>query len=182
MGSNSSSGFRPGALHISLRTYKTQQIGWKKGTNEQTRAWVGSKCKKGEVFATLLSSSACIFAGYRGRIFAWNFHKATSNADSSLDGLLCPVSIFSRTLSADFILLWTAISSRLFSTALLCQLTLSVFSGTFLPSSTFGLELWPFVWVSHQNRQIDPLSGININGNKRLPIVSYIYVYTGVGK
>ena len=92
------------------------------------------------------------FAGYRGQIIARNFHKATRNADSSLDCFLCPTSIFSLPPSDDCVLLWTAISSRLFSSALLCQLTLSVFSRTFLPSSTSDLALRPFVWVSHQNR------------------------------
>ena len=56
------------------------------------------------------------FADYCGRIFARNFRKATRNSDSSLDCLL--------TASLCCVLLWTAISSRLFSSALLCQLTL----------------------------------------------------------
>ena len=100
------------------------------------------------------------FAGYRGRVLARNFHKATWNADSSLD---CPAAIFSLPPPADCVLLWTAISSRLFPSALLCQLPLSVFSGTFLPSSTSGLAgdlaLRPFVWVSLQSRQRDSLTG-----------------------
>ena len=48
-----------------------------------------------------------VFAGYRGRIIAWNFHKATRNADSSLDCLLCLAFIFSLPPSADCVLLWT---------------------------------------------------------------------------
>ena len=52
----------------------------------------------------------------------------------------------------------------------------SVFSRTFLPSSTSGLAgdlaLRPFVWVSRQNRQRDRLSGANTNGNELLRIMS----------
>ena len=59
MASDSSSGFRPGALHISLRTLKTQPRGWKKRTNEQTRTWVSSKRKR-RGFVTLLCSSPYI--------------------------------------------------------------------------------------------------------------------------
>ena len=61
---------RPGALHISLQTHKTLPRGWKKRTNEQTRGWVSSKCKRRE-FVTLLCSSPCIWwcNGYRRRIW-----------------------------------------------------------------------------------------------------------------
>ena len=106
-----------------------------------------------------------------GVYFAQNLHKATRNADSSLD---CPASILSQPPSADCVLLWTSISSRLFSSSLLCQLTPSVFPGTFLPSPTTGLAHRPFVWVSRQNRQRDPLSGTNTNGNEMLHIVSQV--------
>ena len=95
------------------------------------------------------------FAGYRGQIIARNFPKSTRNADLSFD---CPSSIFSLPPFADCVLLWTAISSQLLSSALLCQLTLFVFSPTFLPSSTSGLmgdlALRPFVWVSRQSKEI----------------------------
>ena len=39
----------------------------------------------------------------------------------------------------------------------------------FLSSSTSGLMLWPFVWVSRQNRQRDPLCGANTNGSEYYP-------------
>ena len=98
--------------------------------------------------------------------FVWNFHKVIRHADS----LDYPASIFSLPLSADCVLLWTAISSRPFSSTLLCQLALSVFSGTFLPSSISDLvrdlTLRPFVWVSHQNRQRDSLTDANTNRNE----------------
>ena len=75
------------------------------------------------------------FEGYHRWIFARNFHKATRNADSSLDCVLCPASIFSQPPSADCILLWIAISSRLFSSDLLCSLTLCLLWD--LPSLVF---------------------------------------------
>ena len=84
------------------------------------------------------------FAGNRWWIIAQNVHKTTSNADSSLNCLLCPVSIFSLPPSADCVLLWTATSSWLFSSALLCQLTLSVFSPTnFLRPLPVSWEISP---------------------------------------
>ena len=96
---------------------------------------------------------------------------------TSVDSLLCPTSIFSLPPS-NYVILWTAITSRLFSSALLCQLTLSVISGTFHHSSTSGLVgdlvLRPFVWASRQNRQRDRLSGANINGNELLRIVLHL--------
>ena len=60
MASDLSCGFRPGALHISLQIRKTQPKGWRKRTNEQTRAWVSSKRKKGEVYVTHFCTSPCI--------------------------------------------------------------------------------------------------------------------------
>ena len=104
-------------------------------------------------------AALCAFAGYCGCVFCTKFPQSHSSLDY-------PASIFSLPPSADCVLLWTAISSRLFSSTLLCQLTLSVFSGTFLPSSTSVLPLRPFVWVSRQNRQRDPLSGTKTNGNE----------------
>ena len=96
---------------------------------------------------------------YRERVLERNSHK--------------PLTMLT---SVDCVLLWSVISSRLFSSAFLYQLTLSVFSGTFRPSSTSGLvgdlALRSFVWVSHENRQKDSLSGANTNGNKLLRIVS----------
>ena len=159
MASYSSNGFshlRPGALHISLQICKTQPKEWRKRTNKQTRTWVNSKRKKGEVYVTLLCSSPCNLQAIAGVYFARNFHKAPRNADSSLD---CPASIFSPPPSVDCVLLCTTISGRLFSSALLCQLALSVFSGAFLPSTNSGLEggiaLRPFMCVSRQSKQRD---------------------------
>ena len=65
-------------------------------------------------------------------------------------------------------------------TVLLCpalSTALSVFSRTFLPSSTSGLmgdlALSTFVCVSRQNRQRDRLIGAHTNGNELLRIVSH---------
>ena len=153
-----SSHLRPGALHISLRTHKTQPSGWKKRTNEQARAWVSSKRKRRE-FVTPLCSSPCIYR--------------LSQACISVK-LPRPVS------SAPFC--W------LFSSALLYQLSLSlsiylyVFSGTFLPSSTSGIagdpSFRPFVWVLHQNRRRDPEWHLHTQ-KRMLPIVSH---YRNLGK
>ena len=86
---------------------------------------------------------------------------------------LCP----SPSLDSSFCRLCPSLDCYLQPTVLFC-LPLSVFSGTFLPSSTSGLVgdlvLRPFVWVSRQNRQIDRLSRANTNGNELLRIVSHI--------
>ena len=58
LASDSSCGFRPGALHISLQIRKTYPRVCRRRTNEPTRTWVSSKLKKGEV--TLLCGSPCI--------------------------------------------------------------------------------------------------------------------------
>ena len=157
MASDSSSGFRLRALHVYLQIRKTQPRGWRKRTNYQTRTWVSSKCKKGEVYMTRLWSFPCICE----RVFSAKFHNVIRNADSSLD---CSASIFSLS-PADCVLLWTAISSRLFYSAFLCHsvfpgtfLCHSVFPGTFLPHFTFSLAgdltLRPFVWVWRQSKEI----------------------------
>ena len=95
----------------------------------------------------------------------------------------CSVNRFLLLPSADCVLLWTAISSRLFSSALLLStlslsLSLSIYLSIYLlwdlPSpSTSGLAgdlaLRLFVRVSRQNRQRDSLSGTNTNRNECQP-------------
>ena len=172
MASDSSSGFRPEALHISVRIHKIQPRGWRKRTNEQTRVWVSFKRKMGEIYETLLCSSAsicrlsqaCILRETSTKLlrmlthlFAWVNPASVGQLVlavvflTSVESLLCPADIFSLPPSADCVLPWTAISSRLVSSAFLCQLPLSVFSGSFLSSSTSGLgrdlALRPFLWV-----------------------------------
>ena len=121
-------------------TKHDQEGGRKEQTNKHRLGLAPS-----ERGASLLQFCAALraFTGYRGRIFARNFHEDTRNADSSLD---CQ-SFHLLTVSFCCVLLWTAISSRLFTSAHLCQLTLSVFSGTFLPLLHFRLAFRPFVWV-----------------------------------
>ena len=79
--SESSSGFShllPGLFHIPLQIRKAQLRGWEKRTNEQTRTWVGSKCKRGRS-VTLL----CILWANASVYTSENSNKATSNANSS---------------------------------------------------------------------------------------------------
>ena len=159
--------------------------------NQQTRAWVSSKRKKWEVYVALLCSSPCICSLSRAcilretstkpiRMLTHHFvlvYPASVGKQvlavvfvTSVDSLLCPADILSVPPSADCVPLWTAISSRLFSSAFLCQLPLSVFSGTFVPPYTSGLvgelEFRHFWGVSRQDRQRDHLSGTITNGNE----------------
>ena len=76
-------------------------------------------------------------------------------------------------LAVSFCRLCPSLDSYLKLTVLFClplSTPLSVFSGTFLPSFTSDLTgvltLRPFVWVSHQNRQGDSLTGTNTNRNE----------------
>ena len=119
---------------------------------------------------TLLWSSPCI-CSYRRRIIARNFHKATRNADSSLGCLLCPASILSLLPSADCVLLWTAISSRLFSST--PTTTLSIDSLCLLWDLTSLVHCRsraPALYVGFAPKQIDPLGGTNTNGNECYPL------------
>ena len=174
MASDSSCGFRPGALHISLQIRKTQQR-----VEEKNKHGLGSapSARRGKSMWHFCAALRA-FAGYRWRVFCAKLPQSHGMLTrlllvnpasvgqqvlavvflTSVGYLLCLASIFSLPLSTDCLLLWTAISSRLFSSAFHCQLILSVFSGTFLSSSTSGLTgdlvLRLFVWVSSQNKEI----------------------------
>ena len=144
-----------------------------KRTNEQIRTLVSSQRMRRE-FLWHFCAALRAFAGYRGRVLAWNFHKATRNADSSLDCYLKPTALFCWHISST--LFSRPVSSPfcyLFSLALLCQLTLSVFSGTFLLSFTSGLArdlaFRPFVWVSCKNWQRGSLTDTHTNRNECYP-------------
>ena len=141
------------------------------------------------------------FLDYRGRVFCaqllqshkqcWHLLALVNPASvgqqvlavaflTSVDSLLCPSS------HSHCLLLLTVSFSRQLSQAVWSlqpsfvnyslSLSLSLFSRTFLPSTTSGLtgdlDLRPFVWVSRQNRQRDRLSGANTNRNELLHIVS----------
>ena len=73
------------------------------------------------------------------------------------------------TLAVACTLLLTALSCSLLPTALVCSLFLTD-TGTFLPSSSSGLvgdlAHKPFVWLSRQNRQRDPLTSIHTHRNE----------------
>ena len=170
MASDSSSGFRLGALHISLQIRKTQPSGWRKRTNEYGLGSAPS-ARRGKSMWHFCAALHAI-AGARGLVFCaklpqshwpcWLLLALINPASvgqqvlavvflTSVDSLFCPTSIFSLPPSADCVLLGTAISSRQFSSAFLCQLILSVFSLTFLSSSTSGLvgdlARRPFLWA-----------------------------------
>ena len=65
--------------------------------------------------------------------------------------------------SPDFCRLLSPVDYPVLSTALVSSASSSVLPRTFPPSSSSGrvggLELMPFVWVSHQNRQRNLLTG-----------------------
>ena len=84
MASDSSSGFShlwPGVFHISLRILKAQPREWKKRINEQTwTCFFSASAKGGSMwqFLSILWANASVYSNE-------NSHKATRNADSSLD-------------------------------------------------------------------------------------------------
>ena len=144
--------------HTFLYRYtKHNQEGGRKRTNEQTRTWASSKRKKEGVCDSVYSLCICRLS--RACILHKTFTKATNNADifsrwltqlCRSTGLISCLSDFCWLSSlpcfhlllppsADCLILWTAISCWLSSSALRCQLALSVFSRTFLPSSTSDL-------------------------------------------
>ena len=96
-----------------------------------------------------------------GVYFAWNFHKAIRNADSSFIALLPTYNCL--------LLLPVSFSGQLpqANCSLRHPLALSVFSGTFLPSSTSGLA-GDFALVCGFRAKTDrvSLTGDNTNGNE----------------
>ena len=148
--------------------------------NKRTNIGLGQlQVQEGEVYVTFLCNSLCICRLSRACIFREKKKPLTMLTSSriSLPGLCRSTGLSSRLsnfcwlFSSPYLHLLTASFSWLcpsldcylkptvlFSSALLCQLALSVFSRTFLPSSTSGLAgdlaLRPFVSVSHQNKEI----------------------------
>ena len=156
--SSSFSHLQPGVFHISLRTHKTQHTqprGWK--NREQTRTWVSSKRRKGAVCYTF--PAFCASVSYRERVFERNSHKAHRNADSSPH------------VGQPGLWVHRPSSSSLLLSSVVCFLLFC--SGSFLHSSSPGLignlARMPFVWVSRQNRQRDPRTGIHTHRNKYHP-------------
>ena len=85
---------RPGALHISLQTRKTQPRGWRKRTNEQTRAWVSPQRKIGEVYVTRMCRYPCICRLSRACIL----HETSTKPQGMLTHLLTALLLSSHCL------------------------------------------------------------------------------------
>ena len=128
MGSVSSSGSRPGVLHIALHIRYAQPIGWEK-KNKRTNTDLGQlQAKEREVCVSILCSFSCICRLSRACIL----RETTRHANSSL-------TVFSLCL---LLLTVLPLDCYLKPTVLLCaalSIALSVFSGTFLASSISGL-------------------------------------------
>ena len=146
-----------------------------KEKNKRTKTDLGQfQVQEGGVLCDTFVQHFVHLRAIAGEYFARNFHKVTRNADSSLD---CPASIFSLPLSTDCVLLWTAISSRLFSSALLCHLhSLSSLGPSSPPLLPVSREISPSGPLCGFRTKTDKkiLSGTSSNGNKMLPIVSQI--------
>ena len=111
MASDSSSGFSSfptrGITHFFTATQNiTERV--EEVTNEQVRTSVSSKHKKGEFYVTLFCAALRAFVEYRGRVFCAKLPQKPLAMLTSVDSVL--------------LLLSTAISSRLVSSALRCQL------------------------------------------------------------
>ena len=174
MASDSSSSLRPGVLHISLQIRKAQPRGWKKRTNEQTRTWVSSKRKKGEVYLTLciLRANVSVYSNeiltsYKQCWYLLALVNPVSVGQqvlavvflTSVDSVLCPASIFSLLPSANCVLLWAATSSQLFSYALLVN---------WLSLSSLGLSFPPPLSVSREISPSDLLCGFCAKTDKEI--------------
>ena len=143
-----------------MGTQNRQPRGWKK--REQTWTWISSKRKKGEVCDTFLTfyelSRVCIQVKF-----------PQSHQERWL--------ILSR---------WPTqpLSPQVLAVAfLLLTIDCPVLSVTFLPFSSSGLvgdlACKPFVWVSRQNRQRDPLTGTHRHPHNECPTSchnKYIYI------
>ena len=130
----------------------------------QSRTWVSSKRKKGEVCDTFLAF--CASVGYCERVFERNSHKVTRNADSSSHVDQPGLWVHTSEQSTFPQLLLNALSCRLPRSLVSYSLSLS---GTFIPSFSSGLSRKLFVWVSRQNRQRDPLSDTHTHRNECHP-------------
>ena len=138
----------------------------------ETRTWVSSKCKKGEVCDTILAF--CASVGYHEHVFQWNFYMATRNADSS-SHIGQPGLWFHRSKQSPFSdcqLPCTSVDCSLLLTALIC-------SGT-LPSLVFFLfhrrSCAQALYVGFVPEQTDLLTGTHPYPQKQMPnIVPQIY-------
>ena len=146
-----------GISHFFTNTQNTQPREWKGKKNNHGLGLAPSARSRWHFCAALRA-----FAGYCGRVFVRNFHKATMNADlSSRVGQpgICrstgPSSRLSdfcwRVSTLPWSHLWTDLFCRLVSVASFNWLRPSAFSRAFLPSSTSDLmgDLARKPFVSH---------------------------------
>ena len=146
--------------------------------DEIIRTWLSSKRKKGEVYVTLRSfpcicrlSRACILRETSTKPLTMLTSLALVNPASvgqqvlavafltSVDSLLFPTYIFSLPPSADCVILRTASSSRLVSSALLCQL---------LSLSSLEPSFPPLLLVSREISSSGPLCGFRAKTDKEI--------------
>ena len=153
----------------SLQIRKAQPRQWKKRTNKHTR--------RGSLWHSL-----CILWANASVYSSENSHKASCNALA----LIKPASVGQQVLAAAFLtsVLLSSLSCFHLLTVSFCQLVSAapfcwlypsldwpllyrLISGTFLPSSVSSfvgdLACRAFVWVSHQNRQSDSLTGTHLH-------------------
>ena len=142
-----------------------------KEKNKQTWGWVSSKCKKERSLWHFL----CTLWANMSMCSSENSLKATSNADLSSRVGQCSLcrstdlsSHFSDFCSSLFSA-WLSFPPDLFSPGTFCWLPSSVFSQTFLSSSTSSLTHRLFVWVSCQNRLRNRLTGTHTHQPNECP-------------
>ena len=156
---------------------------WGRGRKEEQTIGLGlaPNARAGEGSLWHFCAAFREFAGYRGRVFTQNFEKASR---THFLALVNPASVGQQVLVAAFLnsVDWSPLCPTLISW-LTCSVDWSLllpsadcpslFSGTFLPSSSSGLvgDLThkTFVWVSRQNRQRDCLTGTLTHPHNECP-------------
>ena len=147
-------------------TKHNRKDGGKEQTNKH-RLGLAPSAREGSLWHVCAALRA--FAGYHGSVFCAELPQNHLGC-----WLISRLPCF-HLLTASFCWVCPSLDSYLKPTVLFCpplSTALSVFSKTFLLSFASGLVLRPFLWVLHQNRLTDPLSGANTNGNEIQPIVS----------
>ena len=181
--SNGFSPIRPGHFTFLYRHTKHNIHNLEGGEkeNKKRRTWVSSKRKKGDV-CNSLHSFLCICELSRACTQA-KFPQGTLTHPLTLvnptSGTTGPCSRLSRSSdSSDFCWLLSPSDCPVLSTAFFCSANcLLLLAASFclllwpcLPLSSFdlvgNLALKPFVWVSRQNRQNDPLTGTHTDTHR----------------